>query len=146
VKPVTVADALLPGSGLIVDGRLAWGAPLLAPAILLLSALLLSLTLGGAFAAWTAPRAIPVYLLLSIGALVIRHRLAVRERVDPEQTRQLARAAEQAWLRNEPDAADKARAVTRAAPELPQAWRLLALVAGDAKAARRADAIERRSR
>lgn len=146
MKPTAVADGLLPGSGLIVDGRTAWGAPLLAPAILILSALAIALALGGAFAAWTLPRALPAYAALALAALLIRRRLAARERVDPEAAKRLARAAQRAWLLGEPDAAARARALTAAAPELPQAWRLLALVSGDAAAARRAEAIERRQR
>lgn len=144
MKPTAIADGLLPGSGLIVDGRTAWGAALLAPAILLLSALAISVLLGGAFSAWTVPRALPLYAGLAVAALVVRHRLSLRERIDPARIRELARAAQQAWLRSEADAADKARAVVRSAPEMPQAWRLLALITGDAKAARRAEAIERR--
>lgn len=146
MKPTTIADALLPGTGLIVDGRLAWGIPLLVPAVLLLSALLLAVMLGGFLAAWVAPRGLPAYLILSLCALVIRHRLAARERFDPTQAKQLARAAASAWLRDDGDATAKARLVTRVAPDLPQAWHLLALVSGDAQATRRAKRIEARNR
>lgn len=146
MKPAAVADGLLPGSGLVLDGRLGWGVPLLVPAVLIISSLLLALLVAGFLASRLALYGLPAYAVLSAAALLIRHRLALRERVDPEATRRLARAAEQAWLQGAPDAAEKARAVTRAAPEMAQAWRLLALVAGDAAAARRADAIDRRSR
>lgn len=145
MKPTTLADALLPGSGLAVDGRLGWGTALLAPSIAILSALAISLLLGGAFAAWTLPRALPAYAVLIIAAIAVRRWLAARERVDPEAARRLAREAQRAWLRGEPDAADRARALTRLAPELPQAWRLLAVIAADPAAARRAVAIEQRN-
>ena len=35
MKPATIGDALLPGAGLVLDGRPAWGLPLLVPAILI---------------------------------------------------------------------------------------------------------------
>ncbi len=144
MKPVAIADALLPGSGLIIDSRSAWGLPLLVPAILLLSALLLALTIGGFASAWVVPRALPSYAALSVAALLFRWRFDRRGRLDPIAARQLARAASQAWLRSEPAAADHALALTRAAPELAPAWRLHALITGDQRSVRRAEAIERR--
>jgi hypothetical protein len=143
MRPATVADTLLPGSGLVVDGRLAPGAALLVPAVLLLCALLLSLTFG-AFAAWVVPRALPAYVLLSVIALALRWRYTRRERGDPARARVLARAAAKAWLRGESQAADEARQLVRACPEMANAWRLLAMVTGDARATARAEAIERR--
>jgi len=142
VKPVALADLLLPGSGLIVDGRWAWGAPLLAPAILLISAMLLALILGGFAGAWILPRALPVYLALSLLALGFRWRIERRARLDPEAVRQLARQASRAWLRGEPAAAAHAAALVRAAPELAQAWRLHALVTGESRSLKRAVVIE----
>jgi hypothetical protein len=138
------ADLALPGSGLFLDGRIGVALGLLLPAILILAALLAASALGGFAAGWALPRLVPIYLLLAIGACGLRLVLARREQVDPARVRELARAAARAWLRREPDAAARARAVTAAAPELAQAWRLVALVAGDARAARRAEAIERR--
>lgn len=145
MKRFAAADLLLPGAGLVVDGRLAWGVPLLVPAVLLLSALLLGLVVGGFAAAWIMPRALPPYLLLAVLAALVRWRLAARERIDPETVKRAARAAARAWLRGEADAVQHARAVVRAAPEMAQAWRLLALINGDARAARRAEAIDRRA-
>ncbi|MBN8527524.1 MAG: hypothetical protein J0M02_19495, partial [Planctomycetes bacterium] len=98
MKPTAIADGLLPGSGLIVDGRIAWGAALLAPAILLLSALAISLLLGGAFSAWTVPRALPAYACLAVAAILLRRRFDRRSRIDPGQARTLAREAQAAWL------------------------------------------------
>ncbi len=144
MKPAAVADALLPGSGLLVDGRPTWGLALLIPAILCLSALLFALILGGFAGFWVLPRALPLYLLLAVTALAIRWRFARLARLDPAQTRLLARAASRAWLRGEPEAAAQAQALTRAAPELAQAWRLRALITGEAQALRRAEAIESR--
>ncbi len=144
MKPAAVADALLPGSGLLVDGRPAWGLALLVPAVLCLSALLLALIISGFAAAWVLPRALPLYVLLALTALAVRWRFAQLARLDPAATQRLARAASRAWLRDEPEAATIAQALTRAAPELAQAWRLRALVTGEAKALKRAEAIERR--
>lgn len=138
------ADLALPGSGLFLDGRLVPGLGLLLPAILILAALLAATALGGFAAGWALPRLGPVYLVLAGAACAVRLVLARREQVDPARVRELARSAARAWLRREPDAAARARAVVAAAPGLAQAWRLVALVAGDASAARRADAIDRR--
>jgi hypothetical protein len=137
-------DLALPGAGLLLDGRLAWALPILVPAILILAALAGGLLLGGFAADWTLTRLLPAYLLCAALAALVRLRLAARETIDPEAAKRLARDAAQAWLRDAPDATGKAIALTDAAPELAQAWRLRALVSGDARAARRAEAIERR--
>lgn len=142
MKPTAVADALLPGSGLIVDGRPVWGIPLLVPAVLLLAALLLALLLGGFAASWVLPRALPCYAILIVIALLCRWRLARLARLDPQAVRRLARTASQAWLRGESTA--QAQELVRAAPDLAQAWRLHALVSGDARSLKRADSIEQR--
>jgi hypothetical protein len=143
VKPVAIADALLPGSGLVIDGRPAWGVPLLVPAVLILAALTLALLLGGFAGAWIMPRVLPLYAVLALAALGCRWHLARRARIDPEAVRRHARAASQAWLRGEPAAAH-ARALVEAAPEQAQAWRLHALVTGEPRGLKRAEAIERR--
>lgn len=143
MKPAAIADALLPGSGLVIDGRPAWGVPLLVPAVLILSALCLALLLGGFAGTWILPRALPLYALLALIALACRWHLARRARIDPEVVRRHARAASQAWLRGEP-AAGHALALVRAAPEQAQAWRLHALVTGEARSLQRAEAIEQR--
>jgi len=143
VKPSAIADALLPGSGLVIDGRPAWGAPLLVPAVLILAALALALLLGGFAGTWILPRALPLYVLLALSALGCRWHLERRARIDPEAVRLHARAASQAWLRGDPADAH-ALALVRAAPEQAQAWRLHALVTGDARSLKRAESIERR--
>ncbi len=143
MKPVAIADALLPGSGLVIDGRPAWGVPLLIPAVLILSALSLALLFGGFAGTWILPRALPLYALLALAALACRRHLARRARIDPEVVRRHARAASQAWLRGEPAAAH-AMALIRAAPEQAQAWRLHALVTGEARSLKRAESIEQR--
>ncbi len=137
-------DLALPGAGLLLDGRLAWALPILIPAVFVLAGLAGGLLLGGFAADWVLPRLLPTYLVLAGLASLLRLRLAGREAIDPATTNRLAREASQAWLRGAPDAAAKAVALTDAAPELAQAWRLRALVSGDARAARRAEAIERR--
>ncbi len=143
MKPAAIADALLPGSGLVIDGRSAWGVPLLIPAVLILSALVLALLLGGFASTWILPRALPFYGLLALAALTCRWLLARGARIDPDLVRRHARAASQAWLRGEPTA-DHALALVRAAPEQAQAWRLHALVTGEARSLRRAAAIDQR--
>lgn len=143
---LAITDTLLPGSGLIVDGRVLPGAVLLAPAVAVWTALLLCLVIGGAFAEWALPRALPVLVLLAVAALVVRWRFARQARFDPAATRALARAAAKAWLRGQDaEAATGARQLVRTAPDLAGAWRLAALVTGDARAARRADAIDARA-
>ena len=143
---LTLIDALVPGSGLIIEGRIWPGALLLAPAIAALSLLLVSLLLGGAFADWAGLRVLPVYAVLAGLACLLRWRYAQRARLDPVQVKKLARITAQAWLRGQDEAAaSAAQALVRAAPELPNAWRLKALVTGDERATRRAVAIERRS-
>jgi hypothetical protein len=145
VRWLAITDTLLPGSGLIIEGRTWPGAALLAPAIVALSLLLICLLLGGAFAAWATLRVLPAYALLSITTLCLRWRYERRARLDPTQVKLLARTAAQAWLRGQDDvAASTAKALVQAAPELPNAWRLNALVTGDPRATRRAEAIERR--
>ena len=143
MKPATVADALLPGAGLVLDGRPAWGLPLLVPAVLCLAAMLVALPLPG-FRGVVLPWTLPLYALLIASALTCRWHLARLARIDPEAARRHARAASQAWLRGEPEAATHARALVRCAPELAQAWRLHALVTGEARSLKRAEAIERR--
>lgn len=143
MKPAAIADALLPGSGLVLDGRPAWGVPLLIPAVLTLSALSLAMLLGGFAGTWILPRALPLYALLSFAALTCRWQFARRARIDPDMVRRHARAASQAWLRGEPTA-EHAQALVRAAPEQAQAWRLHALVTGEARSLRRAEAIDQR--
>lgn len=142
---LAITDTLLPGSGLIIEGRTWPGALLLAPAIIVLSLLLVSLLLGGVFAAWALAHALPVYAILSIVTLVLRWRYARRARLDPAQVKLLARTTAKAWLHGQDAAAaTAAQALVRAAPELPNAWRLKALVTGDQRAERRAEAIEKR--
>ena len=144
MKPAAIADALLPGCGLVLDGRPAWGVPVLVPAVLILSTLAVALLLGGFASAWILPRALPPYALLALAALACRWHLARRARIDPEIVRRHARAASQAWLRGEAAAAGHALALVRAAPEQAQAWRLHALVTGETRSLRRAEAIEQR--
>jgi len=144
VKPATVADAALPGAGLVLDGRLAWGLPLLFPAVIILAAALPALIIGGFAASLVLPKALPLYAVLAATALALRWHLARRARLDPEATRKLARAASQAWLRGEPAATTQAQALVRAAPEMAQAWRLHALITGETRSLQRAEAIERR--
>ncbi len=143
MKPVAIADALLPGSGLVIDGRPAWGVPLLIPAVLILSTLCLALLLGGFAGTWILPRALPLYALLALAALACRWHLGRRAQIDPEVVRRHARAASQAWLRGEPTAGH-ALALIRAAPEQAQAWRLHALVTGEPRSLKRAESIEQR--
>lgn len=142
---LAVIDTLLPGSGLIIAGRIWPGTVLLAPAIVILSMLLVCFLVGGAFADWATLRLIPAYTLLSIVTIVLRWRYERRSRLDPLQVKQLARSTAQAWLQGRDEAAaTAAQALVRAAPELPNAWRLKAMVTGDARATRRAEAIEAR--
>jgi len=144
VNRSAVADALLPGAGLIVDGRPAAGIPLLVPTVFLLAVLLLAAAIGGFAAAWVLPRALPAYVLLAVIAALVRWRIACRQRIDPQVARQLARDASQAWLRGDPAATAIATKLTGAAPEMAQAWRLHALVSGDVRSAKRATTIEQR--
>lgn len=142
---LAITDTLVPGSGLIIEGRTWPGALLLAPAIVALSLLLVCLVLGGAFASWAVLRVLPAYTILSIVTLFLRWRYDRRSRLDPAQVKQLARQTAQAWLRGQDaEAATAAQALVRAAPELPNAWRLNAMVTGDERGNRRAEAIERR--
>lgn len=145
MRAATVLDAAIPGSGLLLDGRLAAALPVLVPAVLVLALLTVALALGGAIGAWVWPRAVPAHLVLAAAALLLRWHFARRARIDPARARELARAAARAWLRGEDAAAAQAaRELVRAAPEVPNAWRMLALVAGDPRAERRAQAIEGR--
>lgn len=141
-------DLVLPGAALVVAGRLAWGLPLLALAVgcwaLALLAAGLALALGGGFLlARVLPWAGVLHLAAALAALALRRRWAARPAADREQLHALARAACRAWLRGEPDAAARARALTAAAPNDPRAWRLAALLTGDRRAAARAQALER---
>lgn len=142
---LTITDTLLPGSGLIIEGRTWPGALLLAPAIVILSLLLVCLLLGGAFAAWAIWKLIPCYAVLAVITLCLNKHYRRLAQLDPLQVKTLARATAQAWLRGEKEAAaHAAQSLVRAAPELPNAWRLKALVTGDEQATHRAEAIERR--
>ena len=145
IPSIAIADALLPGSGLIVEGRLAVGALLLLPAIVVLAALAVALVVGGALAADVWPQALPSYVLLGAIALLMRWRYTRLARIDPVRARELARAAAKAWLRGQDaEAIASAKQLVRAAPELPNAWRMLALVSNDPKAERQAQSIEAR--
>jgi len=144
VKSNTIADAVLPGAGLVVDGHPARGLPLLVPAVVVLSAIIFALVFGGFAGSWILPRALPLYLVLAIAAVACRWRFERRARLDPAETHRLARAASQAWLRGDANAAQQAQALVRAAPELAQAWRLHAVVTGDRRSVQRAENIERR--
>lgn len=145
MQRLVLADACLPGSGLIVDGRYGVGAALLVPAIVVLSGMALAVVVGGALAEIVWPRALPIYILLGSIALLMRWRYARLARIDPVRARELARAAAKAWLRGkDTEALASAKQLVRAAPELPNAWRMLALVSNDAVAERRANEIEAR--
>lgn len=138
------ADAVLPGAGLTIQGRLAWGVPLLACAVPVQAALLFALAFGGAVGGWLVPRALVAWAVLAAAALAVRWLLRRAERGDPAEAVRLARAVSRAWLRGEGEAAALARRLLRAAPAEPQAWRLAALVLDDPRAARRAESLARR--
>lgn len=142
---LSIVDTLVPGAGLTIDGRFWPGAALLAPAVVVLSALVLAILVGGGVAEWVLPRALPVYALLAAIALLLRWRYARLARIDPVRAKELARTAAKAWLRGQDaEAAAAARELTAAAPEVANAWRLRAMVSGDARAERRAAAIDAR--
>lgn len=143
MRPATILDATIPGSGLLLDGRLAAGLPLLAPTAICLALLIIAAAIGGAIGAWVIPRIIPAYLVLALAALGLRWHFARLARIDPVRAKELARSAAKAWLRGQDaEAAAAARQLVQAAPEVANAWRMLGMVTGDPKAERRAQAIE----
>jgi hypothetical protein len=154
---LAILNAVLPGSGLVIEGRYAWGLTLLLPAIPLVAVVIAAMTvLGGAFADDVRAAALGAYACLGAGAILVGAIYARRARIDPVQVRAIHRAACAAWLtaRSPAELAKaihSARAVVTAAPEEAGAWRFLARVATDAgekrlahKADTRADAIEAR--
>lgn len=126
----SLADALLPGSGLLRDGRIGAGLALLAATALAAAAAALAGELVepdaaavlrlAALAAWAGG---------GLAAVLLRWRRHRRQRIDPVLVRRLHREACRAWLRGEADALARARALARAAPEEAGAWTFLAQVA-----------------
>ena len=124
-------NALLPGSGLVLQGRLLAGLLLLLPAVALLGLMVL--------AAGLADEAYWRQLLLQIGgSYVLLSGIAAgllwwscrRPAVDTEQARALVDASAHAYLNDRhSEAIAQAQALCRQAPHLPGAWQLLALVA-----------------
>jgi hypothetical protein len=147
-----VADALLPGSGLLARGRLGVGVALIAAGALAASALALGLAGVPGFDGGLV-RAAAAYLALGAAAALGGWSLDRGSRIDPTAVRAAHDEAAAAFLRGEnPAALAAARRVARLAPQEPGAWDLLALVAraaGDPgtadRAERRARALERRA-
>lgn len=144
-------NLLLPGSGLLVRGRLLPGLILLAP-VPLLAALLL-----GAGIVAAPPVAAPIRLavcsawaLLALLAALVWWWTARRTRFDPAAVRAAHRQACAAWLQGRPEQAlTGAQELVRLAPEEAGAWGFLALVgesAGQPALAERARRRERRLR
>jgi hypothetical protein len=152
VRALPVINLLLPGTGLIVGGRLPMGVPLLVLAVIVLS---LALGILGLFSWSAALPLVGVLLIAYAGLALIAGGLdwwcRRRSRIDPVRVRALHREACVAFLTGAADALPRARALIAAAPEESGAWRFLALVARErgeaavaAKAESRADALDQR--
>ncbi len=143
---LVLLNLLVPGAGLLVAGRVAIGAALLLPAILVAA------VAGLAAGVLARPLAVPVllgclsaWLVLAAVAGGIWWWWARRCAIDPVHVRALHREAAGAWLRGDGSALAAARRLADAAPEEPGAWRLLALIARDQGDVRTGRAAERRA-
>jgi hypothetical protein len=137
-------DAILPGAGLVISGRLAGGIPLFAMALVLAAGAVVAVLMGGAVTPRMLPPIAAGYVLLIAIAQSARWAYARRARFDPQAARRLARSALAAWLRDQPEAAATAsRQLLKLAPEEPGAWRLRHLVLGDGRDLAQAERLER---
>ena len=137
-----LVNGLVPGAGLVVEGDLLTGVPLLLASVVVMAvAGLAAALLAGGLATQVLLGCLAAWLVLGVvatGGWWFRMR---RLRIDPEEVRRLHREALSAWLRGEPGAIPAARRLTRAAPAHPGAWRVLERLAhdaGDTALARRA--------
>ncbi len=152
-----VLNGILPGSGLLIGGRLGWGLALLLPTIPLIAVEVAGFALlAGPFAQRVLEIAWAIHAGLALLAIGLDVFFTRRAHIDPQRVRELHREACRRWLQaRTPEslalALTAARAVVAAAPEESGAWRFLARVAGDAgdsllarRAESRADAIDLR--
>jgi hypothetical protein len=145
MTPVAVrtANVLLPGSGLVLRGRLVAGLPILVAAMaLVVLALAAALAPAPGFDGGFAVRAVIGYVLLGAIAGGTLWHWEQGARLDPAAVRELHRKLATAYLRGElPEARRQADLLVVAAGREPGAWSLLAMVAaamGDAAVAARA--------
>jgi len=144
-------DGLLPGAGLVLRGRLAWGMPCLVLAVLCLSgAILAQLLVVRPAATGVTLACLGGYVVAALIAMT-RQYLAGRVRtVAGEELRRRHRAIASAWLGGDAAAAiGGARELAQHARGEPGAWRLLELIASRgghpqeaARAGRRARRLE----
>lgn len=149
--PPTVLDCVLPGAGLVLRGRLAWGVPCLVLSVLCLSsAILAQLVVIRPLATWVTLGCLGVYVVVALCAVAVQ-RLSQRVRtLAGEDLRRRHRAIATAWLSGDnATAVSGARTLVQDAASEPGAWRLLELIAGRgghpqeaARAGRRARRLE----
>lgn len=123
--------AALPGSALVLRGRLWLGAALLLPSLLCLVLLLLAPLLSTSqFLGSFALVLLLIYLSLAGISGLVYVNVVRPARVDEERVRTLHRQAAAAYLTGDLNTAlTSARALAAEARKLPGAWRLLAMVA-----------------
>jgi hypothetical protein len=121
----------LPGSSLVLRGRLWLGASLLLPSLLLLVLMALAPVLATSqFAGPFIGTLLVAYLLLATIAAIVSIGLGRPAKIDEARVLVLHRQAAAAYLTGDFAAAlASARGLTAEARSLPGAWRLLALVA-----------------
>lgn len=128
----SIADALLPGSGLLRDGRPQAGLALFAiTAFAAAAAALAGELFEPGAAAFLRLGSVALWATAGLAAAFLRWRRHRRRHLDAPLVRRLHRDACRAWLRDEPDALSRARSLVRAAPEEAGAWTFLAQVAAD---------------
>lgn len=153
----SLLNVVLPGSGLLIGGRIGWGLTLLLPTILLIAVDAAGFALlAGPFGQRVLLISGSLHVVLAMVAVGLDWYFLRRSRIDPQRVRALHREACRCWLQaRTPEALAQAlfaaRTVVEAAPEESGAWRFLARVAGDAgdsalarRAESRADAIDLR--
>jgi len=150
MKPLFL-DAVLPGAGLVVRGRLAVGLPCLVAAVLVIAGVVLAqLVLIRGSATPVTLSLIGVYVVLIAVAVTVQ--VLGRPPATPaaELIRTRHRSIAAAWLRGEATVAlEGARELSRLAAGEPGAWRLVELIASRSgekqeaqRAARRAQRLE----
>jgi hypothetical protein len=132
--PPIVSDIILPGSGLVLSGRLISGSICLAFAVVALSgAILAQLVVISTRASSVTLTCIAAYVALAVTAVVVRRVTTPKASPGPERIREVHRGISKAFLGGRSDEAlTAARLFVREAPGEPGAWRLLELIAGRA--------------
>jgi hypothetical protein len=143
---LALLDLPFPGAGLLLRGRLTLGLGLLIPALVLLTAVILSgLMATSAWGSQLRTWLLIGYALLALVAIACHLWLARARVIDPDQVRLLYRQAASAFLVDRPaEALAAAERLAAHAGGEPGAWRLVALVADAAGEPARAARARRR--